>query len=84
MSAVRKLVPLADRVLVRRVLAKTQTAGGIYLPDSATSKKEPEGEIIAVGPGGRTKDGDLIPMTLAIGDKVLLPEYGSCDSAALP
>ena len=76
MAAVRKLIPLADRVLIRRVLAKTQTAGGIYLPESATSKKEPEGEVLSVGPGGRTKEGELIPMTLAVGDKVLLPEYG--------
>lgn len=75
MSLIRKLVPLADRVLVQRVLPQAKTAGGIYLPDSA-QKKEMEGVVIAVGPGGRDKDGDLIPMSVNVGDKVLLPEYG--------
>ena len=53
----------------------TQTAGGIYLPDSA-QKKEVEAEVVAVGPGGRDRDGQTIPMTVSVGDKVLLPEYG--------
>ena len=53
----------------------TQTAGGIYLPDSA-QKKEVEAEVVAVGPGGRDRDGKTIPMTVSVGDKVLLPEYG--------
>lgn len=62
-------------MLVKRIQPITQTAGGIYLPDSA-QKKEVEAEVIAVGPGGRDRDGQTIPMSVNVGDKVLLPEYG--------
>jgi len=75
MSSLRKLVPLADRVLVKRVLPQTKTAGGLYLPDSA-QKKELEGEVLAVGPGAILRDGTRQTMVLKAGDKVLLPEYG--------
>ena len=80
MSLLRKLVPLADRVLIRRVQMQTKTAGGILLPDSAQSQ-QPEGEVIAAGPG-RLVDADAgagdkrVPMQLKVGDKVLLPQYG--------
>jgi chaperonin GroES len=70
-----KLVPLADRVLVKRLEALTKTAGGILLPESNISKAN-EGQIIAVGPGLKTKSGEVIPITVSVGDKVLLPEYG--------
>lgn len=70
-----KLVPLADRVLVKRLEAITKTAGGILLPESNISKAN-EGQIIAVGPGLKTKSGEVIPITVSVGDKVLLPEYG--------
>jgi chaperonin GroES len=62
-------------VLVKRVMAATHSAGGIILPDMA-QKRENEGEVLAVGPGGRDKDGNVIPMTVSVGDTVLLPEYG--------
>lgn len=52
-----------------------QTASGIYLPD-ADQQKQNEGEVVAVGPGARTIEGTLIPVQSAVGDKVLLPEYG--------
>mmetsp|Transcript_1850 Transcript_1850/g.2384 ORF Transcript_1850/g.2384 Transcript_1850/m.2384 type:complete len:101 (-) Transcript_1850:1285-1587(-) len=71
----RKLIPLADRVLIKRVKPVTQTAGGIYLPESS-QKKEVEAEVVAVGPGGRDRNGEIIPMSVSVGDKVLLPEYG--------
>ncbi|CAK9105726.1 10 kDa heat shock protein, partial [Durusdinium trenchii] len=64
-----------DRVLVKRAAAVTQTKGGILLPESAT-KKEPEAEVVAVGPGRYDQQGNLLPMSVAVGDKVLLPEYG--------
>ena len=51
-----------------------QTAGGVLLPDQGVKKNE--GEVVAVGPGATTKDGQKIPMSVAEGDKVLLPEYG--------
>ncbi len=52
-----------------------QTAGGILLPESNIGKSN-EGEVLAVGPGFRTRDGETIAVSVAIGDKVLLPEYG--------
>ena len=75
MSGLKKLIPLADRVLIRRVAPVTKTASGILLPESSISKNN-EGEVLAVGPGAVTKAGDVIPMTVAVGDNVLLPEYG--------
>ena len=75
MSALKKLIPLADRVLIRRVVPNLKTAGGIFIPESAVSKNN-EGEVLAVGPGAKTRNGDVIPITVAVGDKVLLPEYG--------
>jgi co-chaperonin GroES (HSP10) len=114
-STARRLVPIADRVLVRKVEAKTQapaprrrtppppatraprrskpspletvasrnrrhppaqTAGGIFLPD-ANMQKMNEAEVIAVGPGAKDDAGALIPMDVAVGDVVLLPEYGA-------
>lgn len=75
MSSLRKLIPLADRVLIKRVTPATKTAGGVFLPESA-QKKEVEAEVIAVGPGARDVNGNLIPMSVSVGDKVLLPEYG--------
>eukprot|EP00904_Undaria_pinnatifida_P010732 jgi/Undpi1/678/HiC_scaffold_10.g04142.m1 len=74
-SLARKFAPLADRILVRRLVAKTQTAGGIYLPDSKLGKTN-EGEVVAVGPGRVTETGTKVPVNVVIGDTVLLPEYG--------
>ncbi|CCI41361.1 unnamed protein product [Albugo candida] len=74
-SLVRKLIPFSNRVLVKRGEVIAKTAGGVYLPD-ADSQKQNEGEVVAVGPGARANDGKLIPTQCAVGDKVLLPEYG--------
>lgn len=52
-----------------------QTAGGIYLPDSTIGKTN-EGEVVAVGPGRVTETGTKVPINVAVGDTVLLPEYG--------
>jgi len=73
-AAARKLAPLADRVLVRKLEQVAKSAGGILLPDSG--KKTNEGEVVAAGPGALGRDGKLVPMYVAVGDKVLLPEYG--------
>uniref|UniRef100_A0AAV1V8Q6 10 kDa chaperonin n=1 Tax=Peronospora matthiolae TaxID=2874970 RepID=A0AAV1V8Q6_9STRA len=75
MSSLRKLIPFGNRVLVQRFEAAAKTASGIYLPD-ADSKQPNEGKVVAVGPGARAPDGALIPAQSAVGDKVLLPEYG--------
>ena len=73
-AVVRKVVPLADRILIRKIEQQAKSAGGILLPD--TGKKTNEGEVVAAGPGALDRNGKLVPMYVAVGDKVLLPEYG--------
>ena len=74
-SALRKLIPLGDRILVKRAEVLTQTAGGVFLPESG-QKKVNEGEVVAVGPGQRLDDGSHAPVDVAVGDPALLPEFG--------
>ena len=62
--------PLHDRVVVKRIDAEEKTRGGIIIPDSAKEKPS-QGEITAVGPGGRDEAGKLIPIDLKVGDRVL-------------
>lgn len=71
----KRLIPLLDRVLVQRFIPETKTKGGILLPEKAQSKVQ-SATVVAVGPGARTEKGDLVPVTVKAGDKVLLPEYG--------
>ena len=72
---IKSLAPLLDRVLVQRMKAETKTSSGIFLPDSAV-KELNEGKVLAVGPGGLDKDGKRMPMGVAAGDRVLIPQYG--------
>merc|ERR550537_652045 len=76
--AARRLVPLLDRVLVKRIEPPTKSIGGVLLPESAQSKLN-EGVVVAVGPGKRDKDGALLPMGVKVDDKVLLPQYGGSE-----
>ena len=69
-----KLRPLQDRVLVRRVEPETKTSGGIFIPDMA-QEKPVEGEVIAVGPGIRDEHGNLHPLDVAPGDRVLFGKW---------
>jgi len=66
--------PLHDRVLVRRMEEETTTAGGIVLPGSATEKPN-EGEVLAVGKGRILENGDVRPMDVKVGDKVMFGQY---------
>ncbi|CEG00377.1 Chaperonin Cpn10, conserved site [Ostreococcus tauri] len=75
-SRLRAIRPLLDRVLVQRVKPATKTAGGILLPESSAANELKEGEVLAVGPGRRAANGELVPMEVKSGDKVMLPEYG--------
>ncbi|MCI4410618.1 MAG: co-chaperone GroES [Thiotrichales bacterium] len=68
------LRPLSDRVVVRRMEEEKTTAGGIVLPDSA-KEKPAKGEILAVGEGKRADNGNLVPMTVKVGDNVLFGKY---------
>ncbi|HWJ99076.1 MAG TPA: co-chaperone GroES [Xanthobacteraceae bacterium] len=73
-----KFRPLHDRVVVRRVNAEEKTAGGIIIPDSAKEKPQ-EGEVIAVGPGGRDEAGKLIPIDVKTGDRVLFGKWSGTE-----
>ncbi|KAH6659621.1 chaperonin 10-like protein [Truncatella angustata] len=73
--SIKSLVPLLDRVLVQRIKADTKTASGIFLPESSV-KELNEAKVLAVGPGGVTKDGSRLPMGVAAGDRVLIPQFG--------
>ena len=68
-----KMKPLADRVIIKPSPAEEKTKGGIILPD--TAKEKPiQGEVIAVGPGRREK-GEVVPMELKVGDRVVYGKY---------
>jgi chaperonin GroES len=70
--------PLHERVVVRRLKSEEQTKGGIIIPDSAKEKPQ-EGEVIAVGPGGRDEAGKLIPLDVKAGDKVLFGKWSGTE-----
>jgi len=71
------LTPLLDNVIIRRSEEKETVKGGIIIPDSA-KEKQSEGEVIAVGPGRREK-GELIPLDVKVGDRVIFGKYGGND-----
>ena len=71
MSSIR---PLHDRVLVKRLAGEEVSSGGIVLPDSAVEQPD-EGEIIAVGSGRRTDSGEIVPLEVYVGDKILFGKY---------
>jgi chaperonin GroES len=73
-----KFRPLHDRVVVKRIDEETKTKGGIIIPDTA-KEKPMQGEILAVGPGGRNDDGDLIPMGVNVGDRVLFGKWSGTE-----
>jgi chaperonin GroES len=73
-----KFRPLHDRVVVKRVEAESKTASGIIIPDSAQEKPS-EGEIVAVGPGGRDEAGKLIPVDVTTGDRVLFGKWSGTE-----
>ena len=70
--------PLHDRVLVRRVDSEEKTAGGLFIPDTAKEKPQ-EGEVIAAGEGARTESGELIPMAVKPGDRVLIGKWSGTE-----
>ncbi|MDP2410750.1 MAG: co-chaperone GroES [Pseudolabrys sp.] len=73
-----KFRPLHDRIVVRRITALEKTKGGIIIPDSAQEKPS-EGEVIAVGPGGRDESGKLIPIDIKTGDRVLFGKWSGTE-----
>ncbi|RKF58568.1 10 kDa heat shock protein, mitochondrial [Golovinomyces cichoracearum] len=75
LKSIKSLVPLLDRVLVQRVKMEAKTASGILLPESSI-KELNEARVLAVGPGGLSKDGNRVACNVKVGDKVLIPQYG--------
>jgi chaperonin GroES len=71
------LTPLHDRVVVKRIEEKESIKGGIIIPDSAKEKQQ-EGEVIAVG-GGKREKGELIPLDVKVGDRVLFGKYSGTE-----
>ncbi len=70
--------PLHDRVLVRRVEAEEKTAGGIIIPDTAKEKPQ-EGEVIAVGSGARNEQGEVTPLEVKAGDRILFGKWSGTE-----
>jgi chaperonin GroES len=73
-----KFRPLHDRIVVRRIDAEEKTRGGIIIPDTAKEKPS-QGEVTAVGPGGRDENGKLIPIDLKVGDRVLFGKWSGTE-----
>jgi chaperonin GroES len=73
-----KFRPLHDRVVVKRIEAEDKTTGGIIIPDTAKEKPS-QGEIIAVGPGGRDEAGRVTPIDLKVGDRVLFGKWSGTE-----
>lgn len=73
-----KLEPLGERIVIKPIEQEQTTKGGIYLPDTAKEKPQ-EGEVLAVGPGRLTDDGNRIPMDLSVGDRVIYSKYAGTE-----
>lgn len=73
-----KFRPLHDRVLVKRIEQEEKTSGGIIIPDTA-KEKPMEGEIVAVGPGARKEDGEIAPLDVKAGDRVLFGKWSGTE-----
>ena len=72
------LQPLEDRIVVRPAEAEEKTASGLVIPDSAKEKPQ-QGEVLAVGPGRRSDSGELIPLDISVGDRVVYSKYGGTE-----
>ncbi|WFU40177.1 co-chaperone GroES [Bradyrhizobium sp. CB82] len=73
-----KFRPLHDRVVVKRIDAEEKTAGGIIIPDTAREKPS-QGEVIAIGPGGRDETGKLIAIDVKVGERVLFGKWSGTE-----
>ena len=74
----RRIRPLHDRVLLRRIEVEEQVRGGVIIPDTAKEKPQ-EAEVLAAGPGKRQDDGALRPLEVRAGDRVLIGKYSGTD-----
>jgi chaperonin GroES len=74
----KKLQPLADRVFIKPIEREQMTKGGVILPDTAKEKPQ-EGEIIAVGPGKLTNEGNRLALDVKVGDRVIYARYAGTE-----
>src|SRR5690349_15375363 len=77
-EALTQFRPLHDRVVVKRIDAEQKSAGGIIIPDTAKEKPQ-EGEVVAAGPGARNERGELVPLDLKVGDRVLFGKWSGTE-----
>src|SRR5215470_2574953 len=70
----QRLIPLSDKLVLRPIVQEEVLSSGIVIPDTAKEKPN-QGEVIAVGPGRRDDDGKIVPMEIAVGDRVLYAKY---------
>lgn len=70
-----KIEPLYDKVVIKPLSEEEVTASGIVLPDTVDKEKPMQGEVVAVGPGKRLESGQVQPLTVKVGDKVLFTKY---------
>jgi chaperonin GroES len=73
-----KFRPLHDRIVVRRVTSEEKTKGGIIIPDTAKEKPQ-EGEVVAVGPGARNEQGQIVALDVHVGDRVLFGKWSGTE-----
>jgi len=73
-----KFRPLHDRLVVRRIEAEEKTAGGVIIPDTAKEKPQ-EGEVLAVGPGSRNEKGEIVPLEVKVGDRILFGKWSGTE-----
>ena len=73
-----KFRPLHDRVVIRRLNAEEKTAGGIIIPDTA-QEKPMEGEVVAVGPGARNEQGQIVALEVRAGDRILFGKWSGTE-----
>lgn len=71
-----KIKPLSDYILIEPIKEEEKTKSGILLPETADKERPEQGKVIAVGPGKRNDSGNLIPMDIKVGQKVLFTKYG--------
>jgi len=73
-----KIRPLYDRIVVKRIEQSEEVQGGLYIPDSAKEKPQ-QGEVVAVGKGKRLEDGEVVPLDVQAGDRILFGKYSGSE-----
>ena len=75
MNKFKTVIPLLNRVLIRKLVPEAKSAGGIILSEKSLEKEARVGVVVSVGPGIHSEGGKVIPVSVNVGDHVLLPEY---------